>query len=774
MIRVGWFGYGGNHWMAEQLRDEMPEGTVLVTCHEYENADVRWKPGFHESGIFEFLDSCDIIILPQRKVQPAKSANRLALAWSRKKACVVQMNHSAYARYMAPGINCLGAYTIQDFLDRIRELSQNPGFRSTLGENGYKTACSFLHPRDYHRRFLSQIERPDFVSIIIPHYSDSDEYLNLAVNSALEAQGPEREVIVVSSSRNKPQRLHPKARLIYSDKRLSFSQANNLGIISALEKTSHFLLLNDDTIMSHQALDFMLLAMRGNTGFILNPYSNCDQGWLHRDSIIINGKSLHPGMSLNQFSAEDLQAIQKTTLSVDAALIPAPFCAMYSTLIPKPVMEKVGLLSEGYSNGGEDADYSYRAHKFGIQTYWTKAAFVFHFGGKTRKFSQDNNPLAHEEEDRANNQALHRRWGRGLKKRLAIWTGPAWENWDLNSPYTQGIGGSETCAIRLAEAASRQGWAVTMIGQHPTAQVAENVELVHFNDFKPQEFYFDVYLASRNCFGISPEVRARKKFVWIHDIWMLSGQTVSDYYRKEIDRFVCLSPWHLNFVAHHHQLPHDKLTIIPNGVDTSIFPDTNIEEKIYGRMQYSSSPDRGLDNLIYCLPFIRDKVPEIELDVYYGFQTWKSMIEKSGDAEGRKRIEYLQELIKKVEDSVHFHDRINQKQLAEKWQKAYVWGYPTMFTETYCITAKEAQLSKTPIVCSNTAALETTVGQAGHRILSHPYSLEGRQEFIDQVVKLHHDKDYWVKMSQLAAQGAVGVDWDTRWKEYWEPLFNGS
>jgi len=108
----------------------------------------------------------------------------------------------------------------------------------------------------------------------------------------------------------------------------------------------------------------------------------------------------------------------------------------------------------------------------------------------------------------------------------------------------------------------------------------------------------------------------------------------------------------------------------------------------------------------------------------------------------------------------------------DAWSKAYVWGYPSLFTETFCITAKEAQLSGTPIVCSNIAALQTTVGAHG-TILSHdPYSREGRVQFIEEVIKLHKDKDYWMQRRAAALEGAYRLDWQSRWEDYWSKYIN--
>jgi glycosyltransferase involved in cell wall biosynthesis len=507
----------------------------------------------------------------------------------------------------------------------------------------------------------------------------------------------------------------------------------------------------------------------GDREIILNPYSNCDQGWLHQDPLKFDVGNLHPGMSIEEFSPDNLKKLREMNPSTDKTLIVAPFCAMYATLFSKKVFEKVGFLAEDFSNGGEDADYSYRAHAMEIDTFWTRSAFVFHFGGRTRKFAQDANPSSHQIEDQHNNSLLQKKWIRSQKrvKRVAIWTGPAWETWDLNTYKTTGIGGSETCAGRLAEIAVANGCQVTMYGQHAEAE-QNGVMLRPYEKFAPDQEYYDLFVASRNLapFNVG-KVRAKKKLVWVHDIWLLSGQAISPEQLAQVDKFVCLSPWHENFFSQHHGVSTDKITIIPNGINTELFRKPDLDAKVPGKMHFSSSPDRGLDNLVYCLPFIRDNVPEIHLDVYYGFYNWKAAAQSRQNPEEMSRIMALERDIEKVKDCVHFMDRVNQPTLAERWHQAYLWAYPTLFTETYCITAKEAQLSGTPIICSNVGALTTTVGEYGKIIPEHPYTREGRVAMVEEIVKLHRDKDYYRKRSEQAYAGVARIDWQSCWEDYW-------
>jgi GT2 family glycosyltransferase len=752
----GWFGYGGNSWQADKLRDSLAAHDIkLLTCHEYPNADVT----YNSSTINEFIDRCDFMILPARHtVQPGKGVNRLAISWSRGKACVIAPLDS-YLQYAKHEFNALIAETDGQMIGHAVRLRDNLELRSKLGQNGKETAINHLHPRDLITKLMKSVKRQK-VAIIIPHYADDKRYLAEAVKSAMTSRGPQREVFVVSSSKISPSEVlkgFPTAglTLIESDTRLSFSEANNK-VLKDPRDFTHFLLLNDDAILSTCALERMLEVCPEDA--LLNPWSNCDKSWLHHDDIRIGGISLTPGMTIDGV-APILNEIHNHQNVKDTGLVKAPFCAMYATLIPIKVLKAVGLLDEKFKNGGEDADYCYRAKELGFNSYWTRNAFVFHFGGKTRKFSETQNYKSHHEEDAHNNEYLKKKWAK-KKPVVGIWTGPAWEKWDIDSPYTTGIGGSETCAAKLAETFVERGCQVHLIGHHDT-KVQRGVELIDWTKWNANDHHYNLFVASRNLSPVSI-VKADKIVAWVHDIFLLSG-TPNAEVNSKVHKYLCLSPWHKQFFHNYHGLPLEKIDIVPNGIDTSIYAPG---EKVFGKMHYSSSPDRGLDNIIYCLPYIRDHVPEIHLDVYYGFHNWVSAAKSRNNSDEMAKIDALQKDIEKCADIVNFKDRVNQKDLAKAWGKAYVWGYPTQFTETFCLTALEAQLTATPIVCSNVAALETTVGAAGHLITQNPYSKEGRQEFVDEIVKLHKNKDYWLKMSENSV-GVKSVDWNSRYNDYW-------
>lgn len=570
-MKVGWFGYGGNQWLVEMHRDLIQNmGHQLHTCHEYENATVKYD----KDSINQFIDSVDVILLPHREMQPAKSTNKLAIAWSRGKPCIVGPRPS-YMKFVKEGENALVFNNAEDLRNAIKKMESDE-LRRKLGHNGQQVAFNKFHPRtsidDFFKSY-SKLNIKPHVHIAIPHYAPRADYISLAVESAVRSKGVTVSVQVVSSSKSGPPEVgsYPNVNVYHQNERLSFSSAVNKALKMAPPQTTHYLVFNDDAILSENALRNMLDSM-GEDEIILNPWSNCDKGWLHNDDLLLGpNKQLVPNMIIEDFSEEELNSLFKydpVNYTKDK-YSGCNFCALYCTLFPKSVLEKVGFLNENFHNGGEDADFSFRARRLGIISAWTRNAFVYHFGGKTRKSAEDEDYSNHHAEDQANNKLLAKRWPKG-KKRIAIWTGPAWEKWDMDSPYTSGIGGSETCAIRLAEYASSLGHNVTLYGDHDDKE-QYGVQLKHYSQYRPEEEYWDLFVSSRSLSPITQSLRAGNVLVWVHDIFILGVKDVPEEIDSLITKYVALSPWHLEFLSNYHSIEKERITIIPNGVDDSLF-----------------------------------------------------------------------------------------------------------------------------------------------------------------------------------------------------------
>lgn len=360
--------------------------------------------------------------------------------------------------------------------------------------------------------------------------------------------------------------------------------------------------------------------------------------------------------------------------------------------------------------------------------------------------------------------------------KFAIWTGNVWEDWGPQSPYTTGLGGSETAAVEMGKSLTRRGHQVQIYGRFTDEDegVHDGVTYTRFDRvLDPGEIACDVFISSRNKDALSLKPDARMTALWVHDI-----HCGDDFQWKlpKFDRILCLSQWHAkHFLSYYPHLKREKIAVTRNGLALNRFyPKENWAEvqkmKSDGmRFTYSSSPDRGLDLLLTMWPTIRQMSSGAELHIYYGFNTWEKMAEKS--PETLARIAWLKERIRKNEDKgVVFHGRANQTEVAESQMKSSMWLYPTDFKETSCITAMEAQAAGAVPVCTSLAALSETVK---HGMLIKPYAGELRYEH-DFLLSTKHGFD---RPDELAIVGELGrryalenLSWDGVAAQ-WEQIF---
>jgi glycosyltransferase involved in cell wall biosynthesis len=311
--------------------------------------------------------------------------------------------------------------------------------------------------------------------------------------------------------------------------------------------------------------------------------------------------------------------------------------------------------------------------------------------------------------------------------KIVIWTGAAWEPWGPPSVDVGGIGGSETAAVAMARELARRGHEVVMFGEHKgfegiwqdvdrwgrevsagESSKISSVKYVRYQDGveDPKLLECDVFVSSRDkrAIRLLPDGAAKAKVLWIHDVHC-GDDWDNDVLR--FDRVYCLTKWHKGFVE--GMYPHvdpAKIKVTRNGIDPDRFRDLDWKAK-GPSFVYSSSPDRGLDVLLDMWPKIRALEPGATLDVYYGFENWRKL--NAENKRGLAVVNYMFERVTSMADEgVRYHGRVGQRELAEAQKKALIWFYPTRFSETYAITALEAQAAGCCVVTSKLAALEET------------------------------------------------------------------
>ncbi|PIU03839.1 glycosyl transferase family 2 [Candidatus Shapirobacteria bacterium CG08_land_8_20_14_0_20_39_18] len=218
------------------------------------------------------------------------------------------------------------------------------------------------------------------LSIIIVSYNTKD-LLRKCLNSL---KGYDTEIIVVDNnsqddSQSVVKKEFPDVHLIINDDNLGFAKANNQGI--KIATGDYVLLLNSDTQVKPGALEKLVEFAKSHldAGVIGARLLNQDgsiQPSIYRLPTITNAIK---EFWLGQLGLTEKYFIDSSKGEEVEAVVGAVF------LIPKTVIQKVGLLDERYFMYFEDLDYCRRVRRAGYKVYYFPKAEVFHYHGASGK-----------------------------------------------------------------------------------------------------------------------------------------------------------------------------------------------------------------------------------------------------------------------------------------------------------------------------------------------------------------------------------------------------
>jgi GT2 family glycosyltransferase len=171
-------------------------------------------------------------------------------------------------------------------------------------------------------------------------------------------------------------------RVIRSPRNGGFSAGNNIGIRAA--DASYYLLLNSDTIVRERAVPLLLAEMEahpevGIAGPRLEwpdgtPQISCFRDHTPLSELLAAAKTGPISALLHAF---------EVPLPVADEVIEAHWVSFACVLIRREVVEKIGLLDEGYFMYFEDSDYCRAARAVGFRIGYFPGAHVVHLRGGT-------------------------------------------------------------------------------------------------------------------------------------------------------------------------------------------------------------------------------------------------------------------------------------------------------------------------------------------------------------------------------------------------------
>jgi glycosyltransferase involved in cell wall biosynthesis len=115
--------------------------------------------------------------------------------------------------------------------------------------------------------------------------------------------------------------------------------------------------------------------------------------------------------------------------------------------------------------------------------------------------------------------------------------------------------------------------------------------------------------------------------------------------------------------------------------------------------------------------------------------------------------------------------RVSQEEIAYEYSISDVWFYPTDFTETYCITALEAQAAGCLCVCTGLSSLPEIVGNRGIVIGDHINDEGVKDEMVRELLKTLRDKERKKEITTRAREWAMQQSYKSLAEEWKTKVF---
>ena len=351
---------------------------------------------------------------------------------------------------------------------------------------------------------------------------------------------------------------------------------------------------------------------------------------------------------------------------------------------------------------------------------------------------------------------------------IVFYLGAGPESWDANTPNTKGLGGSETAAIEMAKHLTRLGYDVKIYAE--ADETRDGVNWIHHSKFKGATC--DVFISSRAPWAIDyfGPVTAKLKLLWVHDIHCGPNNPQMESWLRQFDRVLCLSSWHKSyFLSCYPSLRDEKVIVTRNGIDPARFETVPPKRN---SLVFSSSPNRGLHLLLHNFKIIRQAIPDAELHIYYGFDTWETLARRANNQAEIASIEQFKSLVPQLgqsRDGIFNHGKRPQSEIAAAYLQSKVWLYITGFTETFCITAAEAQAAACVPICSSLAALPETVK---HGFLMSNEEPSSAEKMVSIAIRLMQHEEERAPLAEAGRRWALeNLSWASLAKE-WSAMFD--
>lgn len=219
-----------------------------------------------------------------------------------------------------------------------------------------------------------------FLSIVVLNYHASDKIKELV--ASIKEQLFTGELIIVDNSEDEQEFLALKdcenilpnnsCRVICSDKNAGFSYGTNVGIKNISDEATHVYILNPDTVLKPDALDYLCNLLTVLPDVVVSP----------RGIRMDDGKNWSYGGKLHYLRGRcDVDPADKKYS------ISSEFGTCASVIVPCKLLNSYGILDEDFFLGGEEWELSVRLRRAGATIITpSKVIYEHEISGTHKKY----------------------------------------------------------------------------------------------------------------------------------------------------------------------------------------------------------------------------------------------------------------------------------------------------------------------------------------------------------------------------------------------------
>jgi len=380
-----------------------------------------------------------------------------------------------------------------------------------------------------------------------------------------------------------------------------------------------------------------------------------------------------------------------------------------------------------------------------------------------------------------------------VNKSVLLWVGYHSQKWDARNWVEQGIGGSEYSMLKLAYKLQNKGYDVTVAGDVQVGWlwgvkwVNEDAlknnrgprGLNEAHDVRVKDHY-DIVVGNNYISFIkhleAVDISFDKAYFWMHNEdyykWY-KGEELNEYksYFKhpKLKAIIGVSKFHANILKKNasklfNYTPQEANTYIrsiDNAIDLDDYKEwknvpieIDTDNKVKGRVIWSSSPDRGLEMILRNWSDWKAKRPDLSLVVCSPPYSVNWLDKKLLD--GLKDVEWKANLC--------------PLDLKREIAKAEYWIYCSDYVETYCISALEMMMGKVKIMTTGTGNIMSLIGSGdrGEICTMDPDSVIN--DLLNDINKPIYNTRQTNKVNK-ALRWAKNENWDNRVNE-WIKMIN--